>query len=99
MYGLISVRESQEGNIRVFEGVTIPSPREPYVVKTEDPHGCCTLCSLGLDVKHTVSSMYLTCNKVMESLSYCSFCALSTIYKSLLYLQMHSSAVMYFTPN
>jgi len=57
-YGLISVRESQEGNIRVFEGVNVPSPREPYVVKTEDPHGCCTLCSLGLDVKHTVSSMY-----------------------------------------
>lgn len=99
MYGLISVRESQEGNICVFEGVNVPSPRELYVVKTEDPRGCCTLCSLGLDVKHTVSSMYLTWNKVMESLSYCSFCALPIIYKSLLYQQMHSSAVMYCTPN
>ena len=66
MYVLISVRESQEGNIRVFEGVNVPSPREPYVVKTEDPCGYCTICSLGLDVKHTVSGMYLTCNKVME---------------------------------
>ena len=82
--GLISVRESQEGNIRVFEGVNVPSPREPYVVKTDDPRGCCTLCSLGLDVKHTVSSIYLTCKKVIELLSYCSFCALSIIYKSLM---------------
>lgn len=52
---LISVRESQEGNVRIFEGVTVPSPREPYVVETEDSRGCCTICSLGLEVKHTVN--------------------------------------------
>lgn len=59
---LKEIRESKEGSIRVFEGVNVTSPREPYVVKTEDPRGCCTLCSLGLDVKHTdvlILSQYL----------------------------------------
>lgn len=57
---LISVRESQEGSVRIFEGVNIPSLRESYIVKTEDSRGCCTICSLGLDVKHTVNDMLLT---------------------------------------
>lgn len=50
---LKEIRETGEGNVRIFEGVNVLSPREPYVVKAEDPRGCCTLCSLGLDVKHT----------------------------------------------
>ncbi|KDR24159.1 39S ribosomal protein S18a, mitochondrial [Zootermopsis nevadensis] len=47
------IHESQEGNVRIFQGVNILSPREPYLVKTDDSRGCCTICSLGLDVKHT----------------------------------------------
>ncbi|KAJ4435114.1 hypothetical protein ANN_23689 [Periplaneta americana] len=48
-----SVHESQEGKVRVFEGVNVPSPREPYVIKLEDHRGCCNICTLGLEVKHT----------------------------------------------
>lgn len=62
-YCSISVCESQEGNVHIFEGVNIPSPREPYVVKTDDSHKCCTICSLGLDVKHTVNYMLSVCTK------------------------------------
>lgn len=50
---LKEIHESQEGKVRVFEGVNVPSPREPYVIKLEDHRGCCNICTLGLEVKHT----------------------------------------------
>ncbi|KAJ9589911.1 hypothetical protein L9F63_016972 [Diploptera punctata] len=59
---LKEIHESKEGNVRIFEGVSIPSPREVHLVKTDDNRECCTICNLGLEVKHTdvlILSQYL----------------------------------------
>ncbi|KAK3909588.1 28S ribosomal protein S18a, mitochondrial [Frankliniella fusca] len=47
------IRERQEGDTLIFEGVEVKSPRERLLVKSENNHGACPLCALGLDVKHT----------------------------------------------
>ncbi|CAG2057088.1 unnamed protein product, partial [Timema podura] len=49
---IISVRESHQGKVLTIEGVLVPSPREQYLVRTEH-EGVCSLCSIGVDVKHT----------------------------------------------
>lgn len=50
---LKEIRQSQEGDTLVFEGVNVPSPRENLIVRSDNEHGACSLCTLGLDVKHT----------------------------------------------
>nr|CAD7394368.1 unnamed protein product [Timema cristinae] len=47
-----AVRESHQGKVLTIEGVLVPSPREQYLVRPEH-EGVCSLCSIGVDVKHT----------------------------------------------
>nr|CAD7610660.1 unnamed protein product [Timema genevievae] len=49
---LKEIRESHQGKVLTIEGVLVPSPREQYLVRTEH-EGVCSLCSIGVDVKHT----------------------------------------------
>ncbi|CAH0551420.1 unnamed protein product [Brassicogethes aeneus] len=49
---LKEIREVQEGKTLTIYGETVPSPREPYLIKNENPH-VCPLCALGMEVKHT----------------------------------------------
>lgn len=38
----------------MIEGLTVSSPREPYLLDVvKESSGPCTVCALGLDVKHT----------------------------------------------
>lgn len=46
------VNEVRNGNDIVVSAEIIPSPREPYLVKNENP-ATCPLCSAGLHLKHT----------------------------------------------
>lgn len=48
------VKENKEGKILTIEGEIVPSPREPLMV-THQNKGACSVCSLNLDIKHTVS--------------------------------------------
>ncbi|PSN44716.1 hypothetical protein C0J52_16648 [Blattella germanica] len=50
---LKEIHETQDGKVRIFEGINVASPRESLMVKNEDSQGCCNICSLGLEVKHT----------------------------------------------
>ncbi|KAJ8880804.1 hypothetical protein PR048_017275 [Dryococelus australis] len=64
---LKEIQERQEDKTRIVEGVIVPSPREPYLVRT-DHGGACPLCSLGLDLKHTdvlILSQFLRQNGCM----------------------------------
>nr|CAD7432349.1 unnamed protein product [Timema monikensis] len=47
-----TIRESHQGKVLTIEGVLVPSPREQYLVRPEH-EGVCSLCSIGVDVKHT----------------------------------------------
>ncbi|XP_034251202.1 39S ribosomal protein S18a, mitochondrial [Thrips palmi] len=51
--GLKEIRETQDGNTLIIEGVNVKSPREDLVINTQNERGACSLCALGLDVKHT----------------------------------------------
>ncbi|KAJ1529632.1 hypothetical protein ONE63_006396 [Megalurothrips usitatus] len=50
---LKEIRERQDGDTLIIEAVHVKSPREGHVVKSDNQHGACSLCALGLDVKHT----------------------------------------------
>lgn len=50
---LFVVHQREEGKTTIIEGKYVPSPREPYLIKTEGNPEACPLCKLGLDVKHT----------------------------------------------
>uniref|UniRef100_A0A6M2E4F0 Putative 28s ribosomal protein s18a n=1 Tax=Amblyomma tuberculatum TaxID=48802 RepID=A0A6M2E4F0_9ACAR len=48
------IRESQEGNTTVVEGVFVESPRKGRVVEPKHSSSACPLCRLGLkNIKHT----------------------------------------------
>ncbi|XP_066995245.1 large ribosomal subunit protein mL66 isoform X2 [Anabrus simplex] len=47
------IQETRDGNVRVIEGINLPSPREPYMLKTAAENGSCPVCRTGLDIKHT----------------------------------------------
>ncbi|XP_015513177.1 large ribosomal subunit protein mL66 [Neodiprion pinetum] len=47
------IRETRDGKNLIVEGVTIPSPRVPLLVKNTARTGACPVCAAGLDVKHT----------------------------------------------
>ncbi|KAK8756565.1 mitochondrial ribosomal protein S18A [Amblyomma americanum] len=48
------IRESQEGNTTVIEGVFVDSPRKGRVVEPKHTSSACPLCRLGLkQIKHT----------------------------------------------
>lgn len=48
----VAVNEVRNGNEIIVSADIIPSPREPHVVKNENPSKC-PLCSSGLQLKHT----------------------------------------------
>lgn len=50
---LKKIRETQDGNRLVIEGVIVPSPREKFFVKTDPNSKACPLCRTNLDIKHT----------------------------------------------
>ncbi|XP_049780396.1 28S ribosomal protein S18a, mitochondrial [Schistocerca cancellata] len=49
---LKEIQEKKEGKTLIIEAVTVPSPRQPLLVRTPSD-GPCRLCALGLDIKHT----------------------------------------------
>lgn len=48
----LSVKEVQTGNDLVIYGETVPSGREPFLLKNNHPTAC-PVCATGIDIKHT----------------------------------------------
>ncbi|XP_060523740.1 large ribosomal subunit protein mL66 [Cylas formicarius] len=49
---LKEIQENQDGQLLTIEGKYVPSPREPYLLKSKHDNAC-PICASGLNIKHT----------------------------------------------